>query len=767
MVLEWLSDDGWIVLERNIDRDKLRFQETIFTLGNGYVGSRGVLEEGYRQGYPGTYITGVYDSGGQLPEIVNAPNPVVVEIYVDGRKLSLDEMGVIEHRRILDMKRAVLYRRTLFVDGEKRYKYRSSRFLSLREQHLGVMSFSLEALDCDASVTVKCVVDGTTRNEIQAVGDPVRHYTVMQTYGMGRDPLYLAARTDASGIVIGLASLTEAHNTGGSCECQIKSHGDENCVFREFSFQARRGKRYSFTRYFSVYTSRDTQRNIHTSCLAEVMRARERGAAQLLRRHTRCWRHRWRYSDVAIDGDPAIRQAVRFNLYHLLIAASPEDMDVSLPAKALSGEWYKGHVFWDTEIYMFPFFMYTQPKIARNLLLYRYRRLEQARHNASMQGYKGTLFPWESADTGEEVTPMLWRGPDGKIIKVHTKPMQHHIVGDISWAVSMYYMVTGDIRFMLDYGAEVIFESARFWASRVNYDEDTALYHIPEVTGPDEYHKGVDDSFYTNYLARWNLLYAASLYREFLGSHPRYIKKLGDKMNLPCSEVDAWQQVGGSIKLGIQDSGLIEEFQGYFDKGNDVITQRNASGMPVYSKDEDKLQHTQLVKQADVILLLHLFPGDFSRKTREINFAYYDARTTHLSSLSPSIYAILAAELGDISKAYNYFHYVACGDLDDYFGNTDLGIHAASLGGVWQAAIHGFAGVKLVCDRLYINPKLPEKWRMVKFNLLWRGNTLRVCLSNDKVEILLGSRKKQLELPACIYGKRIQLQANKLLTVVK
>ncbi|MBA7507087.1 Kojibiose phosphorylase [subsurface metagenome] len=768
MSVKPLLHKNWVICEDGISREKMRFQETIFALGNGYIGARGTLEEGYREECAGTYIAGIYDRGkGQSSEIVNVPNPFRVEIYINGKKLSMDNMKVVEHRRILDMKKAVLSRHTVFADAGKRYEYQSRRFLSLRDMHLGVMRFSFRALDGDAHVVVKRTIDGTTRNEIQAVGEPIKHYAVTHATDTGGGVLYLEARTNDPGILIGVASSGDVETGKFQPAVETKCYTNGESVVRESCFDARKGRRYRFNEYISIYTSHDFEHDVKSACLNGVELARKQGIARLLRKHVRAWDRRWQNCDIGIEGDLPAQKAIRFNIYHMLIAASSEDMDVSIGAKALSGEWYKGHVFWDTEIYILPFFIYTQPEIAKNLLLYRYRRLSQARIKAKLQKYKGALFPWESAASGKDETPQWWKGPDGRIIKVYTKQIQHHIVSDIAYAVATYYRVTNDDKFMLHYGAELIFETARFWASRASYNENLSLYEVKEVTGPDEYHKGVDNSSYTNYLARWNLLYAAELYNRFCETHPDQLKKLSKRISLSQNEVEKWRDIGNKIMFLIGENGLIEEFQGYFGKRNEVIEQWDEKGMPIYSKDEAKLKHTQLVKQADVILLLHLFPDDFTRDIRKMNFGYYEARTTHLSSLSPCIHAILAAELDAIDKAYKYFRYAVNGDLEDYFGNTELGIHAASLGGIWQLMINGFAGVRVKEDILSINPRLPRNWQSLEFKLIWRGGYISFRVSGDKVEVFLSSRNKKIKLPISIYNKACYIGAGKLTTVAK
>jgi len=487
-ILTRLASEDWTILENSIEEVKLRFQETIFTVGNGFVGSRGILEEGYTQGYAGTYIAGIYDrSEGQSYEIVNAPNPICVEIIVNGKKLSKDNMQVIEHSRILNLQKAMLQRHNIFADSGGRYEYESMRFFSLSDMHIGAMTFSLALLDADAHVIVKIAIDGSTRNELQAVGGPIKHYSITETSTLGNEISYLEAKTNDLGILIGLAIGCEMENSAPRLETTARSYTDGESVIQEFSFDGEKGCKYQFNNYISIYTSRELEHSPKTDCLSATRMAKRLGVSDLLKRHINAWARRWECSDIKIDGDQLIQKALRFDIYHLLIVASPEDLDVSIAPKALSSEWYNGHVFWDTEIHMLPFFTYTQPKVARDFLMYRYRRLEQARQGALCHGYKGALWPWESASSGKDETPQTWVNFDGTKIPVYNSIREHHIVSDVTYAVLTYYEASGDEEFMLQYGAEMIFEAARFWASRNIYDSRKKQHVIKEVIGPNEF----------------------------------------------------------------------------------------------------------------------------------------------------------------------------------------------------------------------------------------------------------------------------------------
>jgi len=752
------SEEEWGIFEEDIDEGKTRFRETIFTLGNGYLGSRGILEEGYNNSYPGTYIAGVYDqSEGQSYEIVNAPNPVRVEIFIDGKKLSKEYMEVIEHQRMLDMHKAVLRRHTIFADTAGRYEYESTRFFSLKDIHIGVMTFSLRLLDADAHVTIRHAIDGSAKNEIQAVGNPIRHYDITHASELANGVQFLEAKTNDLGTLIGVATAFEIKGAKPSAGVTVESRTDGESVVQEFSFSAKKGKNYRFNRYISIYTSRELKQSPKTSCIGEVQLAMRRGASNLLERHVRAWAYRWASSDINIEGEALIQRALRFDIYHLLIGAPPEDIDASIGAKTLSGEWYKGHVFWDTEIYVLPFFTYTQPKLARNLLMYRYRRLKQARHGAQTQGYKGALWPWESAASGKDETPQTWVNFDGTIIPVYNSTREHHIAGDVSYGVLSYYDASGDENFMLECGIEMIFEAARFWASRITYDRRREHYEITEVIGPNEFQESVDNNSYTNYLAKWVLKSGAKLYYYLRNKHPRRLRTIKARMILQEREINIWKELAEKVIFLTDGEGLIEEFDRYFSKKDVTIDQWDDDGMPRWPSVVNlaEVKETQLVKQADVILLLHLFSNDFSIDVKRTNFEYYEKRTTHKSSLSIPSYAIIALELGEVEKAYRYLTLVANGDLRDIYHNTEYGMHAAALGGAWQIVVHGFGGVRLRNGVLSLNPILPNHWHRMRFRIWFKGSLIEFAVSNSEVAAVMLRGRKAVDIE--LYGQRYSL----------
>ena len=460
---------------------------------------------------------------------------------------------------------------------------------------------------------------------------------------------------------------------------------------------------------------------------AALARAERAGPVDLLARHRRAWRERWLDADVVVRGDDRAQRDLRFALYHLIIAADPESDRASVGARSLSGPGYRGHVFWDTEIFLLPFFTWTHPQTARALLAYRHRTLPAARAKAARLGYDGALYAWESADTGEEVTPEYVWLPDGTRLTIVTGLQEHHVAADVAWAVWHYWQVTGDDAFMEDMGAEMVVETARFWASRA-VPGDGGRHHIRTVIGPDEYHEGVDDNAFTNALARWNLRAAAALCERF----PAVARRLDVE-----GERDRWAEVAAGLQVRFDpETRLYEQFDGFFaldDERAADLAPRPFTGELVLGVE--RLRRSQVAKQADVLLIGVLLPGEVDLDVQAANYRYYEPRTSHGSSLSPAMHALVAARVGEEQQAVEYFHLAGGVDLDNRMGNAADGVHIATMGGLWQAAVFGFGGVRPDGDAVRIDPRLPAAWDGLVFPVRWRGTRIAVDVRADRMEL--------------------------------
>ena len=742
---KYLSKEEWLIREKGWSQEKLRINETNFTLGNGYLGSRGIYEEIPDGSEPGTYIAGVYDqAGAMVSELVNAPNPIDFRIIVEGEKLDMGRMNIIENERILDIQKGLLARKTMFSDTRgRRFLYQSLRFFSLNDIHVGGMQVYLTAIDQPVRIIVQDTIDDSVTN-IGGILEGRKRHTQLADVSSTNNINYICVKTFARKLWIAYTSFLAVQRGKG------QGIGTLNKIF---NMSLNKKETVCFTKIFTVYTSRHiSNKKIKAIAFRDTKKAVLMGFDKLLKRHVEAWHNKWKLTDIKIKGDKDAEKALRFNIYHLMISGKEGDDNVSIGARTLSGDGYRGHIFWDTEIFILPFFIYTNPALAANLLKYRYHRLPQARLIAKQKGYRGALFPWESADMGIEVTPPYAKNLDGTIVEIKTMNMEHHIVCDIAYGAWHYFSASSDINFMIDAGLEIMVETARFWASRVVYNEKNKKYSIKGVIGPDEFHENVDNNMYTNGMARWNLIKAKECCEYFEKIRPRHLRKLKRKLCIHENEFKKWKHVAENIKIPFSKSkNIFEEFDNYLRKKDILPTHYSDNYMPMIPKNVEirGFDKTQLVKQADVVMLMYLLTEEFTHEEKIRNYSYYIKRTLHKSSLSPSIYSIMASEVGDSTRAYVLFLISLYADLKNNHGNTGEGIHAASLGGTWQAAIMGFAGFRIIDEMPSFEPRLPGHWRGMEFSLKWKGRDLRVDVKKDRVEISVISKNPGSILIKC------------------
>ncbi|GAA4397163.1 hypothetical protein GCM10023168_01860 [Fodinibacter luteus] len=447
----------------------------------------------------------------------------------------------------------------------------------------------------------------------------------------------------------------------------------------------------------------------------------EVGFEGLLAEQRSAWARRWDDAFVAIDGDPDLTLAVRFCLFHLMGSVPTQD-EAAAGARGVTGPAYRGHVFWDADVFMLPFFAATCPAAARAMLEYRVRRLDAARSRAAEHGRLGARFPWESARTGVDVTPTEYRPLDGPVIPIHTGRLEEHIVSDVAWAALHYAAWTGDEEFLRGPGRPLVLDGARYWASRVETDDD-GVAHISNVIGPDEYHEQVDDNVFTNGMVRWHLRTAADLAQAG-----------GDVAD---DEIGHWRAVADTLVDGYQpETGLYEQFRGFFDLEDVDITDKAATP---YAADlllsSAVVQRSQIIKQPDVLMLHHLLPEETRPGSLERNVEYYEPRTSHGSSLSPAIHASLLARVGRFDEALRLFTMACRLDLDNLNHSTADGLHTATFGGVWQALVFGFAGIRPTQRGLVVDPRVPAQWQCLRLHLCFRGRLVRVAAGADSLEV--------------------------------
>ncbi len=749
----YTSDELWTIKETEFVRELQNIRESQFALGNGYLGSRGIYEEIPYDSAPATFIAGLYDKmAAQVSEMVNLPNPINFTFAVGGEKLDVVAMDIIEHRRALNMKKAILVRQTVYKDSKKqRYDYQSMRFLSQADKNIGLMQIALTPLDSGCVIDLNTGINTSVSNAGVLSEGRKKHFRIKEL-GQYRRAGYLITETFEK-------RYTIVHWAGFYYKLNGKKIVAEDNVFR---LKLKKGQTVTFTKVFCIkhFPYRSSYKLQKSSAFKIFYKAFKSDPSTLVKNHIAAWDRLWKRSDVVITGTANIQTNARFNIYHMLICAHYDNGLSSIGARTLSGEGYRGHVFWDSEIFLLPFYLFTFPKVAKNMLLYRYRRLNAAKEIAKENGYQGAQFAWESGDTGKEETPEWARDLDRTIIKIHTHKMEHHITADVAYAVYRYYEVTKDQSFLEHYGYEMLIETARFWVSRLEYNSKSKKYEINQVIGPDEFHVNVNNNAFTNIMVRWCLLKTVKLLEELKLKRKLY-RHIEKKFALSSREIQHWRKVASSIAMPRHNKRVIEQFDGYFRLKNIPLKRTDENGIlliPSKIKPKD-LGKTQIVKQGDVLMLMVLLDDLFSAAIKEANYDFYISRTVHKSSLSAPMHALIACEVGDLNRAYNLFNVSLRTDISNLYGNTPEGIHAASLGGTWQALVFGFAGINIKRNELFICPRMPRSWRKLIFCLNWRGDLLRLELTNSVIKLKAVSPKTK-KIKIGIFGKLVSIKTN-------
>jgi trehalose/maltose hydrolase-like predicted phosphorylase len=523
------ADPEWILVEQGFTLAREHEMESLFAIGNGYVGSRASLAEGSALSAPATFVAGVFDAkSGSVPELTSVADWTRLSAVIEGQPLLLDRGHNLEHRRILDMRQGFFWREWRQQDEDGRItRLRGLRLVSLADRHLLIQCVTITPENFSGRLFIDATLTGPV---VQVLGN---------------------------GTLVAMAVARRVMNRAGRW-----TPSPDQVAGRQ-SFELKLGETYRLDRVVAVYTSRDTLDPRETA--GEHVERVIGDVAGAISKHQDAWLARWKKSDVRIEGDPVAQRALRFAIYHLLSSANPHDDRVSIGARGLSATAYKGHVFWDTDIFMLPFFIFTYPEAARSLVMFRYHTLAAARAKAARHGYRGAFYAWESADDGEDVTPPFVLAFDGQIVRILTGEQEQHISADVAFGVWNYWRTTGDDRFLLEAGAEILIETARFWASRAKREED-GRYHIHGVIGPDEYHETVDDNAYTNAMAQWNLEVAAEIATLIAERWPQKWKALSNRLGVELEEPTRWRETARNFYIGFDEqTGLFEQFRGYFD----------------------------------------------------------------------------------------------------------------------------------------------------------------------------------------------------------
>lgn len=721
-------DPRWLIVEEGWTPAREQEIESLFALSNGYSGTRAALEEDGVYSNPATVLSGVYDTGpdpGSVPELAVAPTWFAVHLRSDHGPLDLATGNAPEHARFLDLLQGVLWREWLHRDSAGREtRIRTLRFASQSDRHLLVQSVAVTPLNYSGRLDLSAGLD-LPRDRADAVR--LVRESVTTRRRSDREVLRICElRTGRSDIRVAVAAGALLRSDVALIEPAAAE--PPASALESWSLNVQQGKTFRFDRFCSIYTSRESSRPTEDAVRA-LGRHVEEGMASALEAHVAAWRSRWRDARIDVDGDRRAERTLRFGSYHLIGAANPEDARVSVGARGLTGDAYKGHVFWETELYVLPFQSQTNPAAARAILGYRHHSLPAARERARRMGYGGALFAWESAASGEDTTPDMALTPTGDVVAIWTGKREHHIDADIAYAVDQYVRCTGDEEFLVQQGAEIVIETARFWAGRGVWGED-GRYHLEHVIGPDEYHEDVDDDAFTNNMAKWNLEYARDVVQRMRERHPGAWAELSSRLHFGPEEPQRWEELARAMYTGFDpETKLYEQFRGYFQREDLDLSAFTGRRLPMdLLLGRERIERTQILKQPDVIMLVYLLWDRIPPGAREANFRYYEPRTGHGSSLSPPIHAAVAARLGETDRALQYFYQTCAIDLSETGSYAARGIHIGALGGLWQAALMGFAGLSVGPEGLSLSPHLPSAWKRIAFSARWQGRRQEVDL---------------------------------------
>lgn len=721
----------WQVYEHHFNQQSIPHHETLFTVGNGYLGIRGSFEEHYPNASPSMLVAGLFAQSDidSSPELIVVPNPLPLHIKINEDTFRMDSGNIVGYERYLNLRTATVQRNILWLSPSGILtRLQFSRFACLTILNLLVIQVRLTILtEGNYNLTIESQLDGTVTNP-----GGVNLWSKLFSGESGIQAIHIQGITRRTNYKVALSSQLQI----APFAVDVTNYLDQVYKPTQYSsFQVSDNQEITITKFVTLSTSQNSERSLAVAD-QKLREAVQMGYTDSKLEHDFAWRNLWNHIDIEIQGDEIAQQAVRFCTYHLLCAAPLHDRTTSIGAKTLSGTGYKGHIFWDTELFMLPPFTLTLPKVAQQLLMYRYQSLPGARTKAKDMNYAGAMFPWESADDGYETTPQWVIGDvSGKPIRIWTGDNEQHVSSDIAYAVWQYWQWTGDDEWFIHYGAEIIIDTAMFWASRIEYNMNLDQYELTNQIGPDEYHENVDNIAYTNYLVRWHLQRAIETFAFLHRKNPRTADALLKKLFLNRASLTQWEKIIDKFYIPIIEKDgntIFEQFKGFFDlKPIDLSLYSPRTRNLYWILSPAKVQSLQIIKQADVVMLLALFGNTLGEVDfLERNWSTYAPLVDHGSSLSPSIHAWVAARLGYTNQAYDYFMRAALLDLHNLNGNTEMGIHAACCGGTWQAVVFGFCGLQISEFGISTEPRLPDHWKRVTFTVFHHGKRYRLSVNN-------------------------------------
>ncbi len=767
-----IEADGWNITYYTYEPDKERTREALLTVGNGYSGTRGAMDENYANAinYPGTYIAGLYNrlstpiSGRDVwnEDFVNAPNwlPVTFSIN-DGKWFDINNTEIISIQRKLDFKSGLLIR-SLKVKDENGNEtlLESKRFTSMADPHLSALQYSVKPLNYSGKITIKTGINGAIINEgVERYKSLNQQHLKPVEQGADRDRQYLVVSTTQSEILIAEAADHFFFLNGISSDVEMYHSISPSTVSSKASFDLEKNEVVTLIKKVAIYTSK---KDDVTDPLSSAQTKLDTVAGEfdaLLAESTLAWDKIWAKVDMQVTGDRFSQKLLRLHLYHLMVSMSPHnsDIDASITARGLHGEAYRGHIFWD-ELFILPLYDINLPEVAKSMLMYRFRRLEKSKEYAKEYGYSGAMFAWQSGSDGREETQVIHLNPlNGQWDADHSS-LQRHVSLAVAFDVWQYFQVTEDLDFMKSYGTEIFLQICRFWASKCHWNEKRQRYDLTKVMGPDEFHElypgakegGLNNNAYTNLMTAWAFRKAALILDAYGQNGLTEFEKLGFKKE----ELDLWNKIAGKLFLDINEEGIIAQYEGYFNLkeldwefykkkyGNIYRMDRilKAEGLTPdefkVSKQADMLMTFYNLEKDEVDSLLrglgYKLPADYLQR----NLEYYFGRTSHGSTLSRIVHARLASIAGNREMSWNLYSDALASDYVDIQGGTTAeGIHAGVMAGTVLIALSTFAGISFDQEYLSVQPAMPDAWESMSFGISFKGARFHMTITKTQLVV--------------------------------
>lgn len=723
----------WKIIEEGFDPSRNEISESLFSLGNGWMGQRANFEEDYSgPSLQGSYVAGVYYPDktrvgwwkNGYPEyfakVLNSANWIGIRLTIENESLDLSKGKVTNFKRELDMQHGLLTRSFDFeFSGGQQVHVHAQRFCSMDNGEIGAIAYQLTPKNFSGQCSLESYIDFDVVNKDSNYDEKFWEEVSKDAVGM---EAYVIAKTKKLDFHVAAGMIFTVQRGDQQLDLSTENVCKEKYAGIRVHMDLEEGKVLTIHKTAAILSSENHEKSaLAKNCKDSYLDAHAIGYEALKKAHAEKWKEIWSHSDITIEGDDAAQQGIRFNIFQLFQTYTGHDERLNIGPKGFTGEKYGGSTYWDTEAYCLPFFLGTaNPSIARNLLVYRYKHLPKAIENAEKLGFTNgaALYPMVTMN-GEECHNE-WEITFEEI----------HRNGAIAYAIWDYTNYTGDKDYLATYGIEVLIGISRFWAQRINWSEDRKKYVMLGVTGPNEYENNVNNNWYTNTIAVWCLKYTIESINWVSEHHPDSVSDTLLKVKFHEEEINHWKDIIEKMYYPKSEAlGVFLQQDGFLDKEQVLVKDLDPKDRPLNQKwSWDRILRSVFIKQADVLQGLYFFEEDYDLETHQHNFDFYEPRTVHESSLSPCVHSILAAKLGYQEKAYEMYLRTARLDLDNYNNDTEDGLHITSMAGSWLSIVKGFAGMRVKDGELHFNPFIPKQWKAYSFKIVFRGSTFKVTV---------------------------------------